>query len=82
MFWPCAWLANVRENGSQMRLSSASQVCLARELNTLHEQQNVKKNRQIIPEKISKSVAVRARKYCIPAARKWTGKVYPDHKFG
>ena len=29
---------------SQMRLSSTSQVCVARELNTLDEQQNVKKN--------------------------------------
>ena len=35
---------------------------------------------QMIPEKI-KSVAVRACKYGIPAACKWTGKVYPDHKF-
>ena len=39
-----------------MSLNSASQVCVARELNTLHEQQNVKKKRQIILEKIRKSV--------------------------
>ena len=55
---------------NQMRLSSSCQVCFARELNTLHEQQKVKKKRQIIPEKIRKSVAVRAWKYGIPAARK------------
>ena len=61
-----------------MRLSSASQVCVARELNTLHEQQNLKK--KIIPEKIRKSVAVRAWKYDIPAAQKWAGKVYPERK--
>ena len=41
---------------SQMSLSSASQVCVARELNTLHEQQNVKKKRQMILGKIRKSV--------------------------
>ena len=61
-----------------MRLSSASQVCVAREFNTLHEQQNLKK--KLIPEKIRKSVAVRAWKYGISAARKWAGKVYPERK--
>ena len=66
---------------NQMRLSSSCQVCFARELNTLHEQQNVKKKRQIILEKIRKSVAVRAWKYGIPATRKWAGKVYPERKF-
>ena len=45
-----------RRASSQMSLNSASQVCVARELNTLHEQQNVKKKRQIILEKIRKSV--------------------------
>ena len=60
LFWPCAWLVNVKEDRhkkyqvspkypldgralSQIGSSSASQVCVARELNTLHEQQIVKK---------------------------------------
>ena len=64
---------------SQIGSSSASQVCVARELYTLHEPQNVKKKCQTIPEKIKKCAAVRAWKYGIPADQKWASKVYPDH---
>ena len=66
---------------SQKGSSSASQVCVAIEFHTLHEQQNVKKKRQIIPEKIKKSVVFRAWKYGIPAARRWATKIYSDHKY-
>ena len=66
---------------SQIGSRSASQVCIAGELNILHEQQNVKKKSQIISEKIRKSVTVRAWKYGTQAARKWAAKFYPDHKF-
>ena len=53
---------------------------LEENLNYLYVQQNIRK-RQIIPEKITKGVVVRAwkRKH-FPVARKWAAKVYSDHK--
>ena len=59
---------------SQIGSNISFQFCHARELNTLHEQQNVKKKRQKT-EKIKKSVAVPAWKFGIPAARKLAAKV-------
>ena len=55
--------------------STSSQVFVARELNALHVEKSTKKKRQTIPEKIRKSVAVRAWKYGIPAGRKWMRKI-------
>ena len=54
-----------------------TRVCVARELNAFHVEKSAKKKRQTIPEKIRKSVSVRAWKYVIPAAQ----KNYPDYKF-
>ena len=53
---------------------------MEKNLNYLYVQQNTRK-RQIIPEKITKGVVVRAwkRKH-FPVARKWAAKVYSDHK--
>ena len=53
---------------------------MEKNLNHLYVQQNIRK-RQIIPEKITKGVVVRAwkRKH-FPVARKWAAKVYSDHK--
>ena len=53
---------------------------MEKNLNYLYVQQNIRK-RQIIPEKITKGVVVRAwkRKH-FPVARKWAAKVYSDHK--
>ena len=66
---------------SQIGSSSTSQVCIARKLNTVHEQQNVNEKHQIFLEKIRKHVFVQAWKYDIETARKWPSKAYPDHKF-
>ena len=41
---------------SQIGSSITSQVFVAREFNTLHEQQNLKTKSQKIPEKVRKSV--------------------------
>ena len=59
-----------RRASSQIGSNITFQFCHARELNTLHEQQNVKKKRQKT-EKIKKSVAVPAWKF----ARKLAAKV-------
>ena len=64
---------------SQIVSSITSQVFVAREFNTLHEQQNFKGKSQKIPEKVRKSV--RAWKFVILAGQKWAKKVSPDYKF-
>ena len=55
---------------SQIGSSRTPQVCVARKLNTLHEQQNVNEKHQIFFEKITKHVSGQAWKYGIPTARK------------
>ena len=64
---------------SQIGSSITSQVFVAREFNTLHEQENFKTKSQKILEKVRKSV--RAWKFVIPAGQKWAEKVSPDYKF-
>ena len=65
---------------NQWGQSTTSQICAARELNSLHVEQNSKKKRQIIPEFIEKEIALRAWKHGNSEARKLGENKYPQYR--
>ena len=62
--------------------SSASSVLSAvREMNSVQEEQDHKKKRQVLLEKVKKDVAYYAWKHGNPEASRWASKKYPDYNF-
>ena len=59
--------------------STSSVFSAAREMNSVQEEQDRKKKRQVLPEKVKKGVAYNAWKYGNPEARRWASKKYPDY---
>ena len=45
------------------------------------QEQDRKKKRQVLPEKVKKDVAYYAEKHGNPEARRWASKKYPDYTF-
>lgn len=50
---------------------SSTQVCVARELNALIQQTELKKKRQVFPEDMKREIGFYVNKHGIPAALKW-----------
>ena len=48
---------------------------------SVQEEQDRKKKRQVLPEKVKKDVAYYAEKHGNPEARRWASKKYPDYTF-
>ena len=56
-------------------------LSVAREMDTVQEEQDRKKKRQVLPEKVKKDVAYYAWKHENPEARRRASKKYPDYSF-
>ena len=61
--------------------STSSVLSAAREMNSVQEEQDFKKKRQLLPETVKKDVAYYAWKHGNPEAKIWTSKKYPDYIF-
>ena len=61
--------------------STSSVLSAAGEMNSVQEEQDHKKKRQVLPEKVKKDVAYYAWKHGNPEARRWASKKYPDYTF-
>ena len=61
--------------------STSSVLSAAREINTAQKEQDRKKKRQVIPEKVKKDVTYYAWNHENPEARRWASKKYPDYTF-
>ena len=61
--------------------SNSSVLLAAREINSVQDEQDRKKKRQVLPEKVKKDVAYYAWKHGNPEARRWALKKYPDYAF-
>ena len=58
--------------------SISSELSAARETNSVQEEQDCQKKRQILYEKFKKDVAYYAWKHGNPEGRRWASKKYPD----
>ena len=58
--------------------STFSVLSAAREMNSVQEEQDWKKKRQVLPEKVKKVVAYHAWKHGNPEARRWASKTCSD----
>ena len=61
--------------------STSSVLSAVGEMNSVQEEQDHKKKRQVLPEKVKKDVAYYAWKHGNPEARRWASKKYPDYTF-
>ena len=61
--------------------STPSVLSAAREMNSVQEEQNCKKKRQLLPKKVKKDMAYYAWKHGNPEAWRWASKKYPDYTF-
>ena len=53
----------------------------AREIYSVQEEQNRKKKKQVLPEKVKKDAAHYAWKHGNPESRRWASKKYPNYTF-
>ena len=58
--------------------STSSVLSAARKMNSVQEEQDWKKKRQVLPEKVKKDVAYHAWKHGNPEARRWASKTCSD----
>ena len=61
--------------------STSSVLSAAREINSVQEEQDQKKKRQVLHEKVKKDVAYYAWKHGNPEAQRWASKKYPHYTF-
>ena len=61
--------------------STSSVLSAAREMDSVQEERDRKKKRQVLPEKGKKDVAYYAWKHGNSEARRWASKKYPDYTF-
>ena len=61
--------------------STSSVFSAAREMNNVQEEQDRKKKRQVLHEKVKKDVAYYTRKHGNPEAKRWASKKYLDYTF-
>ena len=61
--------------------STSSVLSAAREMNSVQEEQDREKKRQVLPEKVKKDVDYYIWKHGNPEARRWASKKYPDYTF-
>ena len=61
--------------------STSSVLSAGREMNSVQEEQDRKKKRQVLPEKVKKDVVYYACKHGNPEARRCASKKYPDYTF-
>ena len=61
--------------------SNSSVLSAAREINSVWEEQDRKKKKQVLPENVKKDVDYYSWKHGNPQARRWASRKYPDYTF-